>query len=223
MKWIFLVTCLCVGNVSFSADMNMDDNPFLYRMLVDELEYRDSENSESVSFDADFWAGKDLHKAWLKTEFEKTKGSSENIEFQFLYSRAVTAFWDLQTGIKADIGKQADRQWLVFGAMGIAPYFFEIDAALLVGEHGRVGLNIESEYELLLTQRLILTPELEISVFADDDMELASQSGLNSIELGLRLRYEIKREFAPYIGINWINEKGEPDDMQFLIGIRAWM
>jgi copper resistance protein B len=126
-----------------------------------------------------------------------------------------------------------NRDWLAIGFQGLAPYFFEIDAAAFIGNNGQTALRLEAEYEVMLTQKLILTPEVEINAYSKDDEATGVGSGLSDIELGLRLRYEIRREFAPYIGVNWNKKYGDTanfsrdegedvSDTQFVVGIRAW-
>ncbi len=122
---------------------------------------------------------------------------------------------------------------MAIGFKGLAPYFFDIDAAAFIGESGRVALRFEAEYELLITQRLILTPDIEINLYGQNDPEVGIGSGLSDIEAGLRLRYEIRRQFAPYIGVNWTRLFGNTADFariagekssetQLVIGLRAW-
>lgn len=216
------------------ADMTMDDDPLLGTFMLDEFEYRNGDEENSTHGDMDAWVGKDLHKVWFKSAFERNDGVTENTELQLLYSRAISPYWDIQGGLRSDIGPEPNRYWLAFGFQGLAPYFFEVDAAGFIGEHGRLGLRIESEYELLITQRLILTPDVEITLFSKDDVETGAGSGLANIEAGLRLRYEIKREIAPYIGVNWYREFGRTrdfrkatgdstSDVQLILGLRIWM
>ena len=128
---------------------------------------------------------------------------------------------------------EPSRDWLAIGFQGLAPYWFEIDTALFIGKDSRVGARFQAEYEILFTQKLILTPELEMVFLSKDDEEVGAGSGLSDIGLGLRLRYEIRREFAPYIGINWERVYGNTADFardegveisetQFVVGVRAW-
>jgi len=139
----------------------------------------------------------------------------------------------VQFGLRQDFQPSPSRSWVVFGFQGLAPYFFEVDTALFIGESGRTALRLEAEYELLFTQRLILTPEVEINFYGQNDRDLGLGSGLSDLEAGLRLRYEVRREFAPYIGVNWnksfgntadfARDEGEDtDDFQWVIGLRAW-
>jgi len=152
---------------------------------------------------------------------------------QFLYSKAIAKYWDLQFGVRHDFEPSPSRSWAVIGVQGLAPYFFETDIAFFIGDSGRTALRFESGYELRLTQRLILTPEIEVNFYGQDDVEIGIGSGLSDLEVGLRLRYEIRREIAPYIGINWSKLFGNTKDFaaiagesssgaQFVIGLRLW-
>jgi len=211
----------------------MEDDPLIGKVMIDQFEKRYTEGSDPVVLEAQGWLGKDLHKLWIKIDAERVNGENEEVEVQALYSRAVLPFWDLQVGWRHDFRPVPNRDWAVVGVQGLAPYWFEIDAALFLGDSGRTALRFEAEYEVLFTQRLILTPELEINAFGKDDAETGVGSGLSDLELGLRLRYEIVREFAPYIGVNWTNKYGntadfaratggETSDVQFVLGVRAW-
>ncbi len=136
-------------------------------------------------------------------------------------------------GIRKDFKPEPDREWGVIALQGLAPYRFEIDAALFVGSSGRTALRLKAEYELLFTQRLILSPEVELNAYGYNDQDSGVGSGLADIETGLRLRYEIGREFAPYLGINWNKKYGKKadyaatageniEDTQLVLGIRLW-
>ncbi len=209
------------------------DDPLLSKVMLDQLEVRDSDGDNVLAWDAQAWIGKDLEKLWIKTEGEREGGATEEAELQALYSKAVSTYWDFQVGVRHDFQPTPSRSWAVVGFQGLAPYFFEVDTALFIGESGRTALRLEAEYELLFTQRLILTPEIEVNFYGQNDANTGVGSGLSDVELGLRLRYEIRREFAPYIGVNWFKKFGNSadfarsagqdiDDTQFVIGIRAW-
>ena len=150
-----------------------------------------------------------------------------------MYNRTISPFWGAQAGIRYDTNPGEDRGFAVLGIQGLAPYWFESDTALFVSEDGDVSFRGEFEYELLLTQRLILQPRLELNASANDVPEYGLGQGINNTEMGLRLRYEIKREFAPYIGVRWEQLYGETKDIAqragentsntyFVVGIRAW-
>ena len=210
-----------------------EDDPLLYKVMIDKLEVRAADGPDPLLLDADAWIGYDLNKFWFKTEVEVVDGRTEEAEVQFLYSRAIAPFWDFQAGWRHDIKPQPKRDFLALGFKGLAPYLFEVDAGLFIGESGQVGARLDVEYEYLFTQKLILSPEIEMNFYSKDDEAVGIGSGLSDMELGLRLRYEIKREFAPYIGVNWTKKFGqtanfardegeETSDIQFVVGIRAW-
>jgi copper resistance protein B len=132
--------------------------------------------------------------------------------------------------VRADLQPDPQRNWAVIGLQGTAPYYFEIDTALFIGEDGRSALRFEAEYELLFTQKLILSPQIEFNLYGKDDPELGIGSGLAQAEAGLRLRYELRREFAPYVGLHREKVFGQTADFRadesthtrWLIGLQAW-
>ncbi len=206
------------------------DDPLLTMVNIDQLEKRNGDEDPFV-FEAQAWVGYDLNKIWLKTEAERVEGENESVELQLLYSKAISPFWNLQVGARRDFKPEPERNWGVIGFQGIAPYYVEIDTALFVGESGRTALRFEAEYELMLTQRLVLIPEIELNFFGKTDEETETGSGLSNSEVGLRLAYEIRREFAPYIGVNWERKYGttadfakdeSTNDTQLVIGVSAW-
>ncbi|MFT6220984.1 MAG: copper resistance protein B [Candidatus Endobugula sp.] len=208
------------------------DDPLLFMVTIDQLETRSGDEDPDV-LEAQAWLGYDLNKLWLKTEVERVGGTNEKAELQLLYGRAVAPFWDFQIGVKRDFDPQPERNWAVIGFQGVSPYYVEIDTALFIGESGRSAFRFEAEYEQMITQRLVLIPEVELNFFGQTDLETETGSGLASSEIGLRLAYEIRREFAPYIGVNWEAKHGETkrlarqdgentEDTQFVIGIKAW-
>ncbi len=222
----FLLLLSQVGNAA------MEEDPLLYNIMLGEFETNDS-NSILLSWDAQGWVGKNINKLWLKTEGERSHGKTEELEFQALYSKAISPFWDFQAGFRHDAKPTPDQNWGVFGFQGIARYYFEIDTAIFIGESGDTAFRFNAEYELLFTQRLILTPEIEMNFYGQDIPEIGVSSGLSDLNLGLRLRYEIRREFAPYVGISWLEEYGRTDnlspnprkdfsDTEVIVGIRLW-
>lgn len=228
---IFLVLLLIVSKTGFAGEM--EDDPLLAMLVIDQLEVRTSDESNPVIWDAEGWVGKDLNKLWIKSDGTYVDSQIEETELQLLYSRAIMPFWDLQLGWRRNIRPSPDRDWIAFGAKGLAPYYFDVDAAFFVGDSGRTSLRFKAEYDFMLTQRLILVPDLELNLYGQDDYETGIGSGLSSIEAGLRLRYEIRREFAPYIGLNWTglygrtadlarDEGEDTNELQFVVGIRSW-
>jgi copper resistance protein B len=230
MRVLLLVGVLAVPAADCAAH---EDDPLLFKLMLDQLELRDADGGDPLTWQAQAWVGRDLNKLWLKTEGERVHGDTEEAEVQALYSHAVAPFWDLQAGWRHDLRPRPSRDWAVLGVKGLAPYLFEVDAALFLGPAGRTAARLQAEYELLLTQRLILSPELELKLYGKADPEVGIGAGLATADLGLRLRYEIRREFAPYVGLNWSQKFGRTadfaraegasaDDLQFVVGIRAW-
>ena len=201
---------------------------------AEQFEYRANDGHDSLNWDAQGWIGNDDHKAWLKTEGEKpTDGRLEKGEIQLLYSRRISDFFDAQAGVRYDIEPGPERGFGVFALQGLAPYWFEIDASAFVSNEGEVSARFEAEYDLLITQKLILQPTTEVNFAVQSVRERGIGSGINDVELGLRLRYEIERKFAPYIGISWERKIGETadiaqdegediDTLSFVTGIRFW-
>ncbi len=217
----------------FQAEAGGKDDPFLTMITIDQLEKRDANSSKPFAWEVQGWAGYDLDKFVFKTEGERADGETEKAELQLLYSKAIDPYWDIQFGIRHDFYPKPTQDWAVMALQGVAPYYFETDASLFIGEDGQTALRLESEYEMMLTQQWVLSPEIELNIHGKNDEEREVGSGLSNIEAGLRLRYEVKREFAPYIGIHWekkigktadyAREEGEDtSDAQFVIGIRAW-
>jgi copper resistance protein B len=163
---------------------------------MDRLEY--GLEPDAWLWDAQGWSGFDRDKFWWKTE-----GEEGSAELQLLYSRAVSTFFDLQTGLRHDFEPGPQRSFAVIGVQGLAPQRFEIDTALFIADDGKISARVEAEYELLLTQRLVLQPRFELNLGVSQEPEYRLGSGIRSFELGLRLRYEIHRKFAPYIGVEW--------------------
>lgn len=219
--------------LSPAAQAAMEDDPLLSMVTIDQLEKRDASGGNPLVWEIQGWLGYDLDKLVFKTEGERVTGETEDAELQLLYSRAVDPYWDFQIGVRHDFRPDPSQNWAVLGFQGLTPYFLETDASLFIGESGQSALRLETEYELMLTQKWVLAPELEVNLYAEDDEARGIGSGLSGLELGLRLRYEIRREFAPYIGLNWERKFGQTadfardegedtNDLQAVIGIRAW-
>ena len=210
-----------------------DQRPF-WMVLSDRLETRFADEVDTYVWDLQGWYGGDYDRLWVKTEGEGEQGKSpESAELQALFSRRFAPFWDWQLGIRHDFEPSPNRTHLVLGLKGVVPYEFEWDSALFVSDEGDVTARIEAEYDLRITQRLVLQPRLELNAAGSDMPELGLGSGLNSTEMGIRLRYEFRREFAPYIGLSWEQRYGDTADFSRLggeptsvtsviVGVRAW-
>ena len=158
---------------------------------------------------------------------------AEEAELQLLYSRAVTPYFDVQAGVRQTYRPEGDRTDLVLGVQGLAPHLFDVDASAFVSNKGELTARAQAEYDLRLTQRLILQPRAEINLSAEDIPEFAIGAGVSSVQVGARLRYEIRREFAPYVGVEWTRGVGETRDMleargdesdstRVVVGLRTW-
>lgn len=208
-------------------------------LLFDQLEYRRNEGPDTFTWDAQGWIGGDYNKLWLKTEGDQelTGQNSGESEVQLLYSRLVSPFWDFQVGLRYDQlygpGSDPGRLLTVLGFEGLAPYWFDLEPSLFISEDGDVSARLTGTYDLLFTQRLIAQPRFELNLAAQEVERFGSGAGMNDIELGLRLRYEIWREFAPYIGVSWLRQLGDTadiarregevvDNLAFVVGVRVW-
>ncbi len=228
MKNITLATLIALLITTTFAQAAVNDDPLLSKYMLDQFE-ADSQENKTGAWSGQAWFGYDLKKITLKTEGEFEDGKIEDAELQALYSQAVAPNWDVQVGFKKDFKPTPTQTWGVVALQGLAPYFFEVDTSLFFTEQGDTALRLEAEYELLLTQKWILTPEVEVNFFGQNDIERGTGSGLSDIETGLRLRYEVTREFAPYIGINKTTLYGntadfndDASDTQLVIGFKAW-
>jgi copper resistance protein B len=233
VKFCSIPLAIFLAVSSHPAYAGMEDDPTLSSVIFNQFEVTDDKENTAI-VDMDAWVGKDLNKFWIKSEAERTDGDLEESDLQMLYSRGFARYWDVQVGLKHDFNPSPSRTWAVFGIQGLAPYFFETDMALFVGENGRTAFSFEYERELLFTQKLILTPEVEVNFYGKDDPEIGIGSGLSNMDLRLRLRYEFRREFAPYIGITYSRKYGNTADFarsagendsntQITLGIRLWL
>ena len=204
-------------------------------VVIDRIEAGFGDDGETWLWDAQGWSGGDIHRFWWKSEGEGDLGGDvEKAELQALYSRAVAPFWDVQAGLRQDVRPDGeDTTHLVLGFQGLAPHWWEVDAAAFLSTEGDLTARVEAEYDQRITQRLILQPRLEIDASASDSPELEIGRGLSSVEAGLRLRYEVRKEFAPYAGVEWSRalgdtadyieaRGGEAEDTRFVIGLRAF-
>ncbi|HEY8535002.1 MAG TPA: copper resistance protein B [Vicinamibacterales bacterium] len=208
------------------------DNAVHSFVLVDQLEWFGVGDAE-VGWNGQGWIGRDIDRFRFRTEGRAGDGSLASGEMNALYGRAVARWWELVAGVRHDFRPGPSRTWAAIGIQGLAPYWFDVQATAYVGGAGRTALRVEAETDLLLTNRLILQPRLEFDLYGRDDPERGIGAGLSSGEAGLRLRYEIRRELAPYVGIVWkrafagtaelARAAGEPTgNMRVVAGLRAW-
>ena len=198
-------------------------------------EYRVQGNGEDgYRWDAEGRLGGNINRLVVKSEGEGGVDSGlETAELQGLYSRAISPFFDVQAGVRQDFEPTLDRTYATIGLEGLAPYWFNAQAALFVSDHGDVLARAEGSYDIRLFQRVVLQPRAEIDFSAQDIPETKIGSGLSSVELGLRLRYELRREFAPYVGFSYDKLFGDTADFArdsgdgsssygLVVGLRAW-
>jgi len=180
------------------------------QFMLDRLEYRMGKGADGYHWEGEGWIGGDINRFAFKTEGEGAFGGPlERAEVQALYSRAIDPWFNLEAGVRHDIRPDPRRTYAVVGIEGLAPYWFEVSAQAFLSNRGDAHLRLEGSYDQRITQRLILQPAAEINVAAQDVPELGIGSGVSDVELGLRLRYEFAREFAPYLGVNWERKLGD--------------
>ncbi len=213
--------------------MDMADNAPLGRLLIDQLEAFHGRDGSGQRWDAEAWYGNDSNKLWLRSEGDRRRGTLEEGDVEAFWNHTVATYWSTQLGVRQDLGVGPGRSWAAFGVQGLAPYWFELEATGYVGQTGRTAARLRATYELLLTQRLILQPEAEVNLYGRNDPQRRIGSGVSDVQLGLRLRYEIRRQFAPYIGVNWVRRIGTTADYarqdhqpvfdpQLVAGLRIW-
>jgi len=210
--------------------MGMDDRAPTALFALDRFERAEG---GALAWSAQARMGGDFDRLHLRTEGERADGRVEHADVEVLWGHAVAPFWDSQLGLRRDVGHGPDRTWAAFGVQGLAPYWFEVSATAYLGQGGRTALRVETDYDLLLTQRLVLQPRLELNAYGRDDPARGIGAGLSDASAGLRLRYEIRRELAPYVGIEWTRRFGatadfaraagdDVRDVRWVVGLRAW-
>ncbi|WP_434611376.1 copper resistance protein B [Pseudomonas sp. R1-7] len=201
--------------------------------LIDQLEWQDADDGSALSWDASGWIGGDIDRLWLRSEGERSNGKTEEAELQALWGHAVSPWWDVVAGVRQDFKPGDSQTWAALGVQGMALYNFEAEATAFIGEGGQSAARLEGDYDILLTNRLILQPTAEANFYGKNDPARGVGSGLSDTELGVRLRYEIRREFAPYIGVTWnrvygntadyAREEGEDrSEARLVLGVRMW-
>ncbi len=209
-----------------------DRQPFAY-FLLDRLEYRAQEGADGRFWDAQTWYGGDYNRLWLKSEGQQTVGGrTQEADLQVLYARRIAPFWHLQGGLRSEMRPGPTQNYGVLAIQGLAPYWFTVETSAFF-RGGTISGRLEAEYDQLLTQRLILQPRIDSNFSTSDDPARGVGRGINDVELSLRLRYEIKREIAPYVGITWSRKlgdtaniaRGRGEDVRstaVVVGVRVW-
>jgi copper resistance protein B len=203
-------------------------------IIVNLAEYQIRSRRDGFRWDGEGWFGGDINRIVLKSEGEGAVGDDvDDAEVQLVYSRAISPYFDLQGGIRYDFEPDPSRTYGTIGFEGLAPYWFEVEGALFVSERADVLARLEGYYDQPITQRLIVQPRAELNLAAQDVPENGIGSGLSDVEVGLRLRYEIRREIAPYLGVSWQHKVGDTakfarregervTSTSFLLGMRVW-
>ncbi|MBA6391536.1 copper resistance protein B [Colwellia sp. BRX10-3] len=227
-------TTLTEGPYSMGKEhrLILADEHVFYALLGNRLEYNEQANAGVFDFQA--WYGTTFDRLVIKTEGDISEGKLEENSTDILWGHALSAYWDTQLGIRVDYYQEGkNRQWLAFGVQGLAPYWFELDMTAYIGEQGNTALTFEAEYELLLTQKLIVQPRAELTLYGKKDTVNGLGSGLSSTAIGFRVRYEFTRQFAPYVGVEWTNKYGTTADYakldgqsssetEFVAGVKFW-
>ena len=219
----------------------IEDNKIHNLFLSELLEYRAySAGPDTFTWDLVGWVGGDFNRLWIKTEGDQNIGGGAGMQgdLQLLYGRLIAPFWDFQAGIRFNEVMGPDRSassrtYAVIGFQGLAPGNFDVETALYISDRGEVSARVTVSADLYLTQRLVLQPRLEAQFSVQGDPKFSTGEGANQTDLGVRLRYEFSREFAPYVGVTWVRKygetadlarsEGEPDDaIALVVGLRLW-
>lgn len=213
--------------------LRLSDEHSFGSLLFNRLERVYTSNANSTAYDAQAWFGRDYDRLVVKAEGDVTQGKLQETRTELLWSHAIVSFWNTQLGVRNDGGTGPERNWLAVGVQGLAPYWFEVDATAYAGDNGKAALRLGAEYELLLTQKLILQPRAEINLYGKNDPARDIGSGFSDALTGLRLRYEYSRQFAPYAGVEWSGKFGDTAsyaraagdktaETRWVAGVRFW-
>jgi copper resistance protein B len=206
----------------------MLEDPFNRSVLFDKLEAYDA---DGLRWDVSMWAGRAFDRFSVRSQGQRTEGTTEHAEVQLLWTHAVARWWEVVAGARADFAPGPSRNWAAVGIQGLAPFRFGIEATMFVGTGGATAARFDGEYQLLVTNRLILQPHIELDWYGQSDPLRRIDTGLSSVEAGLRLRYEFRRELAPYIGLvrerrfggtaDFARDAGwDADDSSLVVGVR---
>jgi copper resistance protein B len=208
------------------------DTQVNFFVLFDKLEWQGG-SAGGAAIENKSWIGGDLHRVWIRAEGESDDGRVDHASAHLLYGRSVARWWDVVAGARVDVEPGPAQAWAAVGLQGLAPYWFELEATAYVGPDARTHARFEVEYDLLLTNRVILQPVVELDLYGKSDPDRGIGAGLSALEAGLRLRYEIRRELAPYVGVTWnrkffgtadlARSQGEdPAKARLTVGLRTW-
>ncbi|MDO8431478.1 MAG: copper resistance protein B [Candidatus Binatus sp.] len=213
----------------------MGEDRVFYHLLFNQLEGRTNGPDNEFRWDGEAWIGTDLNRLWFKSEGSFENGQASDGITEALYARPIPhlRYFDLQAGVRYDLDSNPGRTWGAIGIEGLAPNFFEFELTFYFSDGGRIAGRVNGFYDMLITNRLILQPQFELNFYNKNDPSRGAGSGLSELDTGLRLRYEISRKFAPYIGVAYNGKFGETadftrdeggivNDVRFVFGIRVW-
>lgn len=211
--------------------MHQGGTNFLF--LADQLEWQDADEGSTLAWDISGWAGGDIDRLAFRSEGERSDGHTGEAELQLLWSHAIGPWWETVAGVRQDFKPGSPQTWAAFGVQGMPLFGLETEATAFLGEGGQTALRLEADYDILLTQRWVLQPTVEVNLHGRDDEARGVGSGLSDANAGLRLRYEISRQFAPYVGVVWSRAYGNTADLlraddedvsetRLVAGIRFW-
>lgn len=195
--------------------------PAYGKFLLDRLEAQDTADTTALAWEAEASWGRALDRVVLTSEGERVQGDTEELRHELFWRHAFASWWEGRLGVRRDDGDADGRDWVGVGIEGLAPQFVELSAIAYAGESGRTALTLEAEYEARLSNRLILVPRIELNAYGEDDLPAGIASGLADVEAGLRLRYEVRREIAPYVGVEWTRRLGDSADLARSAGERS--
>jgi copper resistance protein B len=209
------------------------DRAMTFKVLFDQLEWQSIHGKQGLRWDNSSWFGGDVNRVWIKSEGEAVDGVIDDADVRLLYGRSFSRWWEWVAGVRQDMRPSPSHTWLAAGVHGLAPLWFEIDAMAYIGANGHTAARIEAEYDWLLTNRLMLQPLVELSLSGKDDPDRGIGAGLSTGEVGFRLRYELRREIAPYVGVVWHRklfgtadytkaEGGDIGGWHLVAGVRTW-
>ncbi|MDC6487436.1 copper resistance protein B [Pseudomonas syringae] len=215
------------------AGHQVHDSAINSYFLADKLEWQDANDGSALAWDLSGWIGGDIDRLLLRSEGERTNGKTEEAEIQALWGHSISPWWDVVAGARQDFKPGAPQTWAAFGLQGQAISDLDIEATAFIGEAGQTAARLEADYDLQLTSNVVLQPTAELNFYGKNDPQRGNGSGLSTSEFGLRLRYEITPQFAPYVGVSWDRSYGktadyareddeDTQDARLVVGVRMW-
>ncbi len=212
---------------------DMGDKEINYLFLLDNFEWQNGSDGGVLNWNGTGWIGGDIDRLWLRSEGKRTNKGLVDAEVQALWGHSITPWWDVVGGVRHNFKPGKSQTWAAVGLQGLALYNFETQATAFIGQSGQTSVRLEGTYDFLITNRLILQPSLEVNLYGKNDESREQGTGLANSSLGLRLRYEVDRQFAPYIGVTWDrsygntarfveHEGGRRNEVSFVAGVRVW-